>query len=339
VSFNYSVLKECSLMRRAALLAVLIVGATLSGCAGFGKAAQQKERLAKARAMFEERCKTSGVKVHRKVEGVEGVLLLKVRPEGINRGDQYAMDDPYGRDYGGEAYIASLLRGFHQHGSRGTPAEGSPPRLGYDYVDVINPTDGQRYRHTGEVREVEATSSITMGRGGKKFKTTKFVVDNAPAQGDMPSYGVTFDDISTKEERDYWIAGSSLRVVDLKSSEVIAERIGYMMDPGQGNDSGGRAPWLLAASNACPSFFRNPKLPVIGPGFSAQTSQTLDFVESVLQPRRDAMTVPVGVIGQQNQDETDISKSVMSTWESQVLEPTVGGEMNQVRESEEGALA
>ena len=100
-----------------------------------------------------------------------------------------------------------------------------------------------------------------------------------------PRYGVTYDDISTREERDYWIAGSWLKVIDLKTNEVVAERIGYMMDRGQGNTSGGRAPWLLAADNACPSFFRNPNLPPNGHGSRAQSRQAQDFVEKTLKPR------------------------------------------------------
>jgi hypothetical protein len=86
---------------------------------------------------------------------------------------------------------------------------------------------------------------------------------------------VTYDDISTREERDFWIAGSSLKVIDLQTNEVIAERIGYMMDRGQGNDSGGRAPWLFAADHACPMF-----APQHGAAF--QTYQTRKFVEKVL---------------------------------------------------------
>ncbi|MBL0209276.1 MAG: hypothetical protein IPP84_15475 [Propionivibrio sp.] len=85
-----------------------------------------------------------------------------------------------------------------------------------------------------------------------------FVLDEVPAPGPAPRYGVTYDDISTREERDYWIAGSSLKVIDLKTNEVMAERIGYMMDRGQGNTSGGRAPWLLAADHACPRLSKKP---------------------------------------------------------------------------------
>ena len=112
-----------------------------------------------------------------------------------------------------------------------------------------------------------------------------FVLDKTPAPSPAPRYGVTYDDISTREERDYWIAGSWLKVIDLKTNEVVAERIGYMMDRGQGNTSGGRAPWLLAADNACPSFFRNPNLPPNGHGSRAQSRQAQDFVEKTLKPR------------------------------------------------------
>ena len=35
-------------------------------------------RLAKAEAMFQERCKTAGEKIYRTAEKVEGVLLMKI---------------------------------------------------------------------------------------------------------------------------------------------------------------------------------------------------------------------------------------------------------------------
>ena len=92
----------------------------------------------------------------------------------------------------------------------------------------------------------------------------------------MPRYGVTYDDISTREDRDFWIAGSSLRVIDLQTNEVMAERIGYMMDRAQGNTSGRRAPWPLAANRACPAF-------PAAAGGAFQLGQTRDFVESVLR--------------------------------------------------------
>lgn len=113
-----------------------------------------------------------------------------------------------------------------------------------------------------------------------------FMLDKAPTIGPRPRYGVTYDDISTHEEREYWIAGSSLRVIDLQTNEVIAERIGYMVDWAQGSQAGARSPWLFAADNACPDFNRNNVRRVPGPGFSAQAGQTIDFVEKVLKPSK-----------------------------------------------------
>jgi hypothetical protein len=80
------------------------------------------------------------------------------------------------------------------------------------------------------------------------------------------------------EERQHWIAGSSLKVIDLLTNEVMAERIGYMVDRGQGNRSGGRAPWLLAANYACPQFRGTYPRPY------DRFGQTARFVESVLVP-------------------------------------------------------
>ena len=114
----------------------------------------------------------------------------------------------------------------------------------------------------------------------------RFVLERVPASEQLPRYGVTFDDISTHEEREYWIAGSSLKVIDLQTNEVIAERIGYMVDLGQGSRAGGRSPWLFAADNACPDFqrFKNPV--VRTRGASNQAWQTQDFVEKVLKPAK-----------------------------------------------------
>ena len=261
---------------------VLLFGVLLAGCAGMLTEAAQREearaRLAKADAMFQERCKKAGEFIHRTAENVDGILLMKIRPRQINRGDQYRMDDPYGRDLGGEGYIQTFVRGFETRQAQFAP--GAPNRFGYLYVDATDPTDGRRYRYTGRIEEPWQTNKSYL----KGY--TRFVLDKTPAPDPAPRYGVTYDDISTREERDYWIAGSSLKVIDLRTNELMAERIGYMMDRGQGSAGGGRAPWLMAADNACPGFQRNPNRPIQkGHGASAQEIQTEDFVEKILKPR------------------------------------------------------
>lgn len=271
-------------------LAVGLLPFILAACAATGGAQNTptredaRTRLATAEAMFAERCKKSGEFIHRTAENVEGVFLMKIRPDGMNYGDQFKLDDPYGSDLGGDGYILNFLRGFETRQAQFAP--GSPPRFGYHYVEAIDPKDGKRYRYTGSRKVVgkqDATAPNTkvelQRNPNYDLNIYAFVLDKVPASGPMPRYAVTYDDISTREEREYWIAGSSLKVIDLQTNEVMAERIGYMMDRGQGERGGGRSPWLFAADHACPIFPRDPG------GHSYQTDQTHDFVVKVLIPK------------------------------------------------------
>lgn len=241
---------------------------------------EYRSRLATAKAMFAERCKTAGEKIYKTVENVEGIYLMKVRSSEINFGNQFKMDDPYGKDSGD--YIRTFVRGSYQAETKNIPTDG-PSRLGYSYVEAQDPKDGQRYRYTGHIEEPWKTDkNYSQGY-------TRFVLDKTLTTDSIPRYGVTYDDISTHEEREYWIAGSSLKVIDLKTNEVIAERVGYMVDWAQGSGAGQRSPWLFAANNACPDFYRNYKN--LKPGQNqhasmAQSYQTLDFVEKVLKPTK-----------------------------------------------------
>ncbi len=267
---------------------ILVVG-LLTACSGHlaetPSPRDAKARLVRAEAMFKERCKTAGEKIYRTVDNVEGVFLIKVRPGSINRGNQFEMDDPYGRDSTMDDFIKSFLIGRDGDGYLTLPDRSVS--MGYHYVEAIDPKDGKRYRYTGGIKDVTRTSSVLMGGDGKTTFTSKeFVLDKVSAHGPIPRYGITYDDISTREEREYWIAGSSLRVIDLQSNEVIAERIGYMMDRGQGDTSGGRSPWLWAADNACPEFKPRSRISR-SPGFTYQSGQSRNFAEKVLQLRQE----------------------------------------------------
>ncbi|RSZ58865.1 hypothetical protein HF313_26085 [Massilia atriviolacea] len=228
-----------------------------------------------ATQMFEQRCRGAGEKIYKQVDNVDGVFLLRIRPENINFSDQYALDDPYGRDFNGDAYIRSFLRGFYEsnYGKSDNPILNSPLHLGYRYVDAIDKADGHRYRYVAIIERPGVTDS-SFAKDYRRFVLRRTLVDD-PA----PRYGVTYEDISTKEERDHWIAGSSLKVIDLKTNEILAERIGYMYDPGQGSNVGGRAPWLIAANYSCPSFGTRR-------GSSSQTLQSETFVGKVLKPSK-----------------------------------------------------
>jgi len=60
--------------------------------------------------------------------------------------------------------------------------------------------------------------------------------------------------------------------IDLETNDVIAEHVGFLIDPGQGSTAGSRSPWDWAKSYAP----RCPKSDVV----------TKDFATRVLRPRR-----------------------------------------------------
>jgi hypothetical protein len=89
----------------------------------------------------------------------------------------------------------------------------------------------------------------------------------------LSRYGITWEDISTKEDRDYWIAGGKLAVVDLKTGEVAGERVGYVMDPTFGSTAQGRRIWL--AVGFIPEAFC--------PRFEMHSHRNTEFVAKVLK--------------------------------------------------------
>ncbi|MBP6788258.1 MAG: hypothetical protein KA170_11760 [Candidatus Promineofilum sp.] len=115
------------------LAATLAAATAFTACAQTPAAKEDpKTRLAKAEAMFAERCKKSGEFIHRTAENVEGIFLMKIRPDETNFDQQYRMDDPYGHDVGGKGLINSFLQGRNQNGSLAFEALVSK---GYRYVE------------------------------------------------------------------------------------------------------------------------------------------------------------------------------------------------------------
>jgi hypothetical protein len=118
------------------LATALLAAITLAACAQTPPGKEDpKARLATAEAMFAERCKKAGEFIHRTAENVEGIFLMKIRPNDINYGDQYKLDDPYGNDSGDDSYLKTFFSGFHRVPKN--PA--SSPRLGYRYVEALDP--------------------------------------------------------------------------------------------------------------------------------------------------------------------------------------------------------
>lgn len=272
-------------------LASVVLLSALMGCgaalpvgpeADARRAAQ--ERYAKAKALFEERCKTAGVVIKRRVKDVEGIELLKVRPV-LEWGDKRYFDPMFdGAAMAGEAqgerYIASLLyselrnpntperRGVIQppHVTPGMNQEA--PRLGYSFVDVRNAASGELLRY----KVVAGITDAAWRQRGGWAKDLEF----APIKGKPATYAVDYEDIVDPADRALWVAGTRIKIIDQRTGEVIAQLTRFVWDRGFGGSSTGRWPWQHASAqggNECPRE-------------QSYRYLTRFFVETVLQPKQ-----------------------------------------------------
>ena len=233
-------------------------------------------RLDESMSLFKERCKAAGEKITHTFDDVDAVVWMKWRPKETNLSDQFTRNDPYGHDCFGDECIKRLLR--VTKGAELNPREAKEHSSGYRFVETIDPSDGQRYRYWGVVKlhprwtpEAIAQEKKLTGKDLGP-SANSFAIERQPITEWSARYGVTWDDLSTDADREHWIAGSSLRVIDLQTNAVIAERVGYMVDRGLGSEAGFRSPWFFAHDTACPSI--------------TSERRTWTFATEVLHPTR-----------------------------------------------------
>jgi hypothetical protein len=189
-----------------------------------------KAELNAATEHFEMRCKSAGEKIVRAVDNVEGVVWMKWREKRDVKDDfdQHKLFDPSGQDCDAEECIAQLLR-------LGTAAGLFEREVGlrkgrFRYVESIDDADGKRCRYTGTMKlrpawTQEVIEKYRRDRGADPPEDAHwFQLERHPIERYSARYGITWDDVSTNEDRDHWVAGGSLKVIDLQTNEVIAER-------------------------------------------------------------------------------------------------------------------
>ncbi len=222
-----------------------------------------EERYAKAKALFEERCKTAGVVIHRTVKDVEGIELIKVRPEIPWGGKEYF--DPMfpGAAAAGEAQGLAYIRQFlwsefrythspDQRGDLAPPTERPgfqqlPPTSGYRFVDVTDGADGKQLRYR----------LAPPGVGNREYGH----MQTAAITSGGTRYALDYEDIVSPADRQYWIAGTQLKVIDKQTGELMAQLTKFVWDPGFGVSTTGRWPWQHAnarATQRCPFVPQQP---------------------------------------------------------------------------------
>ncbi len=250
---------------RHVALGLLAAALLLTGCESQAdkdkKAADAayREKLAKAQAIFAERCKTAGVVIHRTVKDVEGIELKKIRPK-LEFGDKRYFDPMFegaamAGQPGGVDYIKQFLmyefRSPDRPTSRGSlgpmtlEARQARPdaRKGYAFIEYVDPKDQKRHR----CRPDWSLNHPNWIEGQLNCETVK---------EDKARYALDFENLVSPSDREHWVAGTKLRVIDQRTGEVLAELTRFVIDPGFGVSTTGRWPWThagSAASNVCPS--------------------------------------------------------------------------------------
>lgn len=215
---------------------------------------EQKERQEKNDAIaarFMQLCKEkAGDRIVRTVEGVDGFYIMRPRKPTKNHQeylDQFWMGDPYGHsDYEAEVPEKAFLS--DRSGRTTDSTKTITPITGYEFIELPNPEYDVKGEGSKYVR-ILAIRRTTDKEGRQSIEYEKTLTDMLRSR-----YGLNWEDISTPGDRKIWIAGGRMQVINLETSEVVAERTGYVIDREQGARYGGGIPWLLAQRSACPPF-------------------------------------------------------------------------------------
>jgi hypothetical protein len=241
---------------------------------------ERREYMAKyapAKAIFDKLCaEQSQPIIKRVVEDVEGVLLLKVRQSSTTDRHRLTADQMWpsaalpiemSEDDG---YIEFFLfdRRWNEWGPPNPgrkwqifPEIGGAGQRGFRFVDVVSRDGSTRTRVTAKP-DTNARQKPIDG----------FVFSREVTTGSAPRYAVTFEDNLDPDLRKHWIAGTTIKVIDTQTNEVIGQQSFWQFDVGFGNTNGSRSPWLTV-QHACP---RN----------KFATTATHLFVDNVLKAKQ-----------------------------------------------------
>ena len=217
------------------------------------KEAEWRKRYEPAKARFDQLCQNAGEKIYRTADNVDGILLLKVRGDDEKyqsnrynpRKDQMWEDAAVESDWFRNGYID----GFLPYTMRNFQSSS-----GYTYVDVLQ-KDNSIIRYSGDWQ-------ITLNHPFHTEPNPKF-----PAR-----YAVTYENDISWENRKHWIAGTTIKIIDTKTNELMAEKTMYAFVPELGYSKFEQNPNPWGRGMRCPA------------GESEFEQRTVTFAIKVLIP-------------------------------------------------------
>lgn len=251
-----------------------------------------------AQKIFEEKCRTlAGTKIYKKVENIDGILLLKIRPvftnsESITK-NRLLPHAAFISESGGDEHITTFLRNEVSTNSRPVSPDNrghivplirpkdrreKNDHPGYKYVDYIDPTDGRHYRYTESIEIIGQMDinapGVQMGLNlnpNLDLNIYKPILNKTEVQAPAPRYAVTYDDHVIQEDRSNGISSSTVKVIDTVTNELLAEFTNYRIGVGFDYKFSAES-WL--SGRACQT------------GYSDAHAKTRQFVDQVLIPAK-----------------------------------------------------
>lgn len=202
--------------------------------------AENQAYVKAAWAHFKQRCASAHLTYFKPIPPQDGVFIMKPaqKPTIAQLGDQYWMGDPYDLPDSPEDEARGLL--YRQKSLPKGSWDERNGRGGFDFVEAPHP------EHPGKF--LRFTLKPDGEKDGQGFASHKPGSDTVETR--LSRYGYTWDDISTPEDRKYWVAGGRLQVVELATGEVVAERVGYLIEKyfGATSSTFNQEPWRGARS-------------------------------------------------------------------------------------------
>ena len=241
--------------RRISASALAVLTLSLTAWWGYGnfqarQAWEARQSYFKAAwGHFHKRCESAHVTYFKTVPPQDGVFIMKPAQRATSEQikDQYWMGDPYDLPDEPESEANGLL--FRQKTLLPTGSPHANQRGGFDYVEAPHPDKAGKF----------LLYKLWSPRGNVAGKPLYEMWQPMEVDVRQSRYGYTWDDISTQEDRHYWVAGGRLRVVDLETGEVVAERVGYVIERyfGATGPTFNQSPWsnTIGLDTTCPTRY------------------------------------------------------------------------------------
>jgi hypothetical protein len=210
--------------------------------------AERQAYVSAAWAHFKARCESAHVTYYKQVSRQEGVYIMKptTAPTPEQFRDQYWMGDPYDLPDTAEYEARELLFSRQPRNNTNDAAIPRSEQGGFDYVEAPAPGQGEQHlRYSPKWKKKKNDAGSEYYIFDSEASKQPEVVSNRESM-----YGFKWEDISTNKDRYYWVAGGRMTVVNLETGELIAERIGYLIEPrfGSWSPTFNQSPWLSARS-------------------------------------------------------------------------------------------